>query len=72
MDLDHTIINENSSALRESLLPIQDEQAEREGEGEYDDSGISVDLPTDQQHLVDGLPLKSSLLIKSLYFLDAL
>ena len=70
MEHDDNDGSDNECTLEEPLLPLHDEVLEaggldRGGEGENDDDRPSI-------HLVDGLPYNTSVLIKSLYFLDAL
>jgi len=57
MELDSNSAGDSGSTLQEPLLTLNEQRRDANDRSEY---------------IVDGLPFKTSLLIKSLYFLDAL
>lgn len=68
MERDRISTGDNAATLEEPLLPPHEQTAETdvlEGGSDGENDLLSV-------YLVDGLPYKTSLLIKTLYFLDAL
>ena len=76
---DPSSIEELARSLEEPLLPQQPLAQDDRGAAENDDTARSASGTDDSEggnaetsSLYDGLPLKESLLVKSLYFLDAL